>query len=125
VAAPKKVLVVDDDPDNLKMVSRFLSSHGFAVVTTASPFGVNTLITEEQPSVVVLDVMMPALSGETVARFIANRLAAERVPIIFFSAVDDSILAEIVDRVPEARAVSKIAGLAALQKTIEAALDGR
>jgi CheY-like chemotaxis protein len=113
-----KVLVVDDDPDNLVMVKRFLGSQGMSVVTTTSPFAVSGLISEEKPDVVVLDVMMPALDGETVARFIKNASAGDRPLIVFYSAMGEGELRQLVARVPGSTFIPKTAGLKALHQAV-------
>jgi two-component system OmpR family response regulator len=113
-----KVLVVDDDPDNLRMVSRFLGSKGIAVVTTDSPFAVNGLLREEEPDIVILDVMMPALDGETVARFIRAASNSSKPMILFYSAMGESELKALTDRVPGSIFLAKTAGLVALHDAV-------
>ncbi|MCL5103521.1 MAG: response regulator [Armatimonadetes bacterium] len=54
-----KVLVVDDDPDMLGATRLFLEARGFRVVTAQSPGEGLRRLEEEEPDVVVLDVMMP------------------------------------------------------------------
>jgi len=117
-AAPK-VLVVDDDPDNLRMVSRYLEAKGYSVVVTSSPFDVTRLLRQEEPDVVVLDVMMPALDGEAVAKFIRGEWPIERPQILFYSAIDDEPLRLLTDRIPGSTAVAKTAGLGALLESIQ------
>jgi len=117
--AVPKVLVVDDDPDNLRMVSRFLEAKGFSVVVTSSPFEVTRLLREQEPDVVVLDVMMPALDGEAVAKFIRGEWPEERPQILFYSAIDDERLQLLAGRVPGSTAVAKTAGLGALYGSIK------
>ena len=121
--SPTKVLVVDDDPDNLHMVKRFLVSKGMTVVTTDSPFAVNALLREEEPDVVVLDVMMPALNGETVARFIRGASGEERPVILFYSAMGDVELEQLAARVPGSTFLPKTAGLRALHQAVVDAAD--
>lgn len=119
-AAVPKVLVVDDDPDNLRMVSRFLQAKGLAVSVTSSPFEVTGLIRAEEPDVIILDVMMPALDGEAVAKFVRSEWPEDRPQIIFYSAIDGGPLRELAKRVPRSVAVPKTAGLRALHEAIEA-----
>ena len=89
-----KVLIVDDDADLLKMIDKVLTHRGHAVSTCATPFGVSALVVREHPDVVVLDMMMPGLSGATLAEII-GRLDLPTMPkIVLWSAMADHLLAD-------------------------------
>jgi DNA-binding response OmpR family regulator len=120
-----KVLIVDDDPDVLRMTERFLASRGVEVHTSPSPFGVSSIVLNERPDVVVLDVMMPALGGEALARFLRSLPDDDRPAILFYSAMPAHDLAQIAARVPHARSIEKTAGLAALYAACLEAADQR
>jgi CheY-like chemotaxis protein len=113
-----KVLIVDDDPDVLRMAARFLESRGVEVHTSTSPFGVSAIVISEKPDIVVLDVMMPALGGEVLARFLGSVPEEDRPVIVFYSAMPAHELTELAARVPGTRCVQKTAGLAALYRTL-------
>jgi DNA-binding response OmpR family regulator len=91
-AEPPTVLVVDDDRAIRIALERALRLEGFDVDTAAGGERALELIGERRPSVVLLDVMMPDLSGVEVAR----RLRGDgvEVPICMLSARD-----EVADRV--------------------------
>ncbi len=114
--ASNRVLVVDDDPRNLGMVRRYLEAKGLEVITTDSPFGVTAIVSREDPDVVILDIMMPALDGETVARFIRESGGGAR--IVFYSAINESELRALVERVPGSVSIPKTASLATLHKAV-------
>jgi DNA-binding response OmpR family regulator len=86
------VLVVDDDRSIRTALERALRLEGFAVQTAEGGRRALDLISQRRPSVVLLDVMMPDLSGVDVAR----RLRGDgvEVPICMLSARD-----EVADRV--------------------------
>lgn len=89
-----KVLIVDDNADLLKMIGKVLSHRGHVVSCCDTPFGVSALVVREQPEVVVLDMMMPGLSGSTLAEII-GRLELPVVPkIVLWSAMADHLLAD-------------------------------
>ncbi|MFW5925420.1 MAG: response regulator [Myxococcota bacterium] len=95
------VLVVDDSEVCLELARDALEEAGFRVVTTSSPLGVNRLIAQERPAVVVLDVSMPALEGNKLAEVVQRHQGAP-VPILLHS-----------DRsVDELRELAKGAGIA-------------
>jgi CheY-like chemotaxis protein len=80
-----KVLVVDDDPFVLRVTSRRLEHVGHQVVTRSSPLGTSKAIADEAPDVVLLDVHMPALSGQSLAAILRER--GSSVAIIFHSSL--------------------------------------
>jgi two-component system OmpR family response regulator len=91
-AAPKvRVLVVDDDPDQLDLVVRTLSSHGFEVQTHNSALGVSNLVRNVEPDLVLLDVNFPALKGDQVVS-LARRYAPQGTKFILYSAFDEGRL---------------------------------
>jgi two-component system OmpR family response regulator len=81
-----RVLVVDDEPGIVDVISMALRHTGFGVQTAASGRDALDLVRRWRPHVMVLDVMLPDMEGFEVAR----RLAAEHaeVPILFLSARD-------------------------------------
>jgi len=93
VAPAVKILLVDDDPAILDMMSKMLTHRGHTVHTCDTPFGVSATIVRDLPDVVVLDVMMPGLGGSALASPIA-KLELPRAPaVVLWSAMDDTSLA--------------------------------
>ena len=80
-----KVLVVDDDKLVLKLTRARLESAGYEVVTRSESLGTSQAIVEEAPDVVLLDINMPALAGDTLAEIVRRNPRAADVPIIFHS----------------------------------------
>jgi two-component system, OmpR family, response regulator len=79
-----RVLVVDDDPDLRKLISDFLSSHGFRVSVAENAAAMRRAIETQRPDVIILDCMMPGEDGLSAAR----RLASEAgPPVIMLSAL--------------------------------------
>lgn len=113
-----KVLIVDDDRDMVRAVARFLAEAGYETIPASSPFEVNRLAYLHRPDVVVLDVMMPALDGEAVGGFIRRTPEIREVPIIFYSAMDESGLRRVAASVPNAIYVQKTDGLRALRDAV-------
>lgn len=60
-----RVLIVDDSMIVTKMMSQFLTSCGYTVDTSNSPFGVSNRIRETQPDLILMDLGLPGLSGES------------------------------------------------------------
>src|SRR5262252_9669597 len=85
---PEKILVVDDVPVNVKLLSDLLAVKGYAVVTAASGAEALEKIDKEQPGLVLLDVMMPGMSGYDVCRKIRRNTATATLPVVMVTALD-------------------------------------
>jgi CheY-like chemotaxis protein len=83
-----KIVIVDDDADILRMMSRLLTHRGHEVQSCDSPFGVSATVVRCAPDVVLIDVMMPGLNGLALADVI-RALPLERQPrIVLWSAME-------------------------------------
>ena len=80
------VLIADDDPDILALVSFRLERAGYDVVEAADGEQALALARERMPDLAVLDVMMPKLSGYDVTREIRADEAMARMPVILLTA---------------------------------------
>ena len=90
---PKKILIIDDDASSNELGARFLRSLGFEVVTTESAFSTAALITAEEPDLVLVDVRMPGLAGDTLVRIAKGRPGGTRCPFVLYSTSDPTGLA--------------------------------
>jgi len=77
-----RVLIVDDDPVALEVARESLVSAGFDVDVREEALGTSHWVLENQPDWVLLDVMMPALSGADLARLISR---SGRVGVVLYS----------------------------------------
>lgn len=85
-----RILIVDDDPDILMVVETVLDAAGHQVATSSDPSTVAALVDEQSFDAIVLDVMMPGLSGYEVLRAVRGESKSSRIPILFLSAHGDS-----------------------------------
>ncbi len=84
-----KVLVVDDNPTNLEVISETVMSAGYQVATAISGERALKRLTTIAPDLILLDVQMPGLDGfETCRQIKANPETAD-IPIIFITALSD------------------------------------
>lgn len=79
----ERILVVDDEPTIVEVVELYLSREGYEVVTAADGEAALAAITQQRPDLVVLDLMLPRLSGLEVCRQIQ---ASGALPIIMLTA---------------------------------------
>ncbi|MGZ8489166.1 MAG: adenylate/guanylate cyclase domain-containing protein [Candidatus Binatia bacterium] len=88
---PAKILVVDDTPRNVKLLADLLGVKGYAVVTAASGREALLKIDAELPDLVLLDVVMPEMSGYEVCLKIRNDPATAMLPVVMVTALDPSV----------------------------------
>jgi len=84
--APATVLVVDDDPVILKLLEVNFEMEGFEVVRAADGFEGLERARAVRPDIVVLDVMMPRMTGYEVAKALREDVDTAHIPIIFVTA---------------------------------------
>jgi len=79
---PARILVVDDDPASLDLVTTWLQSQGYSVSQAAEGNRAVSLGTEEKFDLVILDVHMPTYDGIEILRFLRKRYARRPVKVI-------------------------------------------
>lgn len=84
------VLVVDDDPENIAVLSEALRSWCQVRVATSGLKALTIIGSDEPPDLILLDVMMPGISGLDVCRKLQGSRARRDIPIIFVSALGDA-----------------------------------
>ncbi len=102
--ANPKILVVDDEPDVVELIGRTLRGDGFEVVSAYDGIGALDLASSERPDLVLLDIMMPMMSGYEVCRQLKADPQTQGVPVVCLSSA----------HTPDARAQSLKAGAAEL-----------
>jgi CheY-like chemotaxis protein len=95
-----KIVVIDDDSKALSVAKRLLEAAGYEVITSESPLRMPQLVQRERPNLVLLDLEMPALSGEHVLDFTTLFDFLREVPIVIHSAKDEESLKSLVERSP-------------------------
>ena len=85
-----KILIVDDDPDILVSVEATLSSAGREVIATTEPGEVARLLDKNVVDAMVLDVMMPEISGLDVLKTIRTRPRGKALPVLLLTALGDT-----------------------------------
>ena len=85
MAAPPRILVVDDTDQNRKLMDAVLSPRGYAVSGASSGREALELIAAEQPDLVLLDIVMPEMTGYDVCRALRGDPATQLLPIIMLT----------------------------------------
>jgi two-component system, OmpR family, response regulator len=86
-----RVLVVDDDINMLSLVERLLRGAGLEVTTSSSSLGVSNIVRKVEPDVVVLDLNIPALSGDALLGLL-RRHAPPRTRFVLYSSCGEAEL---------------------------------
>ena len=90
----ERILIVDDNPDSLTIMRSILESRGYEVVSATTGTEALTELERQTPDAVLLDVMMPEISGFEVLQRIKETAATSRLPVILVTAKarDDDLL---------------------------------
>lgn len=83
------ILVVDDQPDNIRLLANILGQAGYKVRKALSGEMAIAAVETSHPSVILLDITMPDLSGYEVCRRLKSNPQTAAIPVIFLSALDD------------------------------------
>lgn len=82
----KRIVIVEDEPDTAEMFAEMMRLSGYQVMKSYGGTAAIALIAEAKPDAVILDVMMPDLSGLEVLRFIRRDPRLAHIPVIVVSA---------------------------------------
>ena len=80
------LLIVDDDVDTLRLVGLMLQRQGYTILTANNGQQAINMTLDEQPDLILLDIMMPGLDGYDVTRHLRNDPRTADIPIIMFTA---------------------------------------
>lgn len=85
------VLIVDDQPDNLRTLSAMLTQHGYKVRKAISGEVALETTQIDPPSIILLDIRMPNMNGYEVCSALKQSTETSHIPVIFLSALDDAL----------------------------------
>jgi two-component system, sensor histidine kinase and response regulator len=82
-----RILVVDDTPDNLRMIADLFEDEYTVLVANSGQKALDIVLSDRQPDLVLLDVMMPDLDGFAVFQHMRGHPHSEHIPVIFVTAM--------------------------------------
>lgn len=85
--AKKKILVVDDEQDMATALKVRLKANGYNVVFASDSVEAFTVANEENPDLIILDIMIPGGGGFVVAERLKQSSTTDRIPIIFLTGI--------------------------------------
>jgi len=87
--AASKILVVDDNEQNLELLVAYLETLGCPVVTAVDGVDALEKVAAENPDLILLDIMMPRMSGFEVCRKIKSDPTTRDIPVIMVTALNE------------------------------------
>lgn len=82
----KRILVVDDEPDILKVIIFRLKKEGYEVKTAINGQVALDMIAQERPDIILLDITLPLLNGYEVCKKIKTNDCHKDIPVMFLTA---------------------------------------
>ena len=116
-----RVLVVDDDRDLCDLLSEFLLDEGYEVTRAYAGQDALDLARDSVPDAVLLDLMLPDISGVMVGRALRDTASTRDVPIVIISG-DRAALARGKQEISADSSLEKPFSLAAVRSVVRAAL---
>jgi CheY-like chemotaxis protein len=86
---PARILLVDDEPDNLEVLDLILAWEGFVISQAGSGSEALAMVAKQSPDLILLDVMMPGMSGYEVLAKLKADPATSATPVMMVSAILD------------------------------------
>ncbi len=87
---PEQILLVDDNTTNLQVLHQTLDGRGYKLLAAKNGETALTIARRVNPSLILLDIMMPGIDGYEVCRTLKGDPETEEIPIIFLSALGDT-----------------------------------
>jgi CheY-like chemotaxis protein len=103
----KKILLVDDEGDLINYIAAVLQEEGFDVSTRLSAEEALGKISAETPDLVISDVRMQNMDGFEMLQIMKTMRGADKVPVIFLTAIDDRLGQQQAERLGATAYISK------------------
>ncbi|MBN1754633.1 response regulator [bacterium] len=87
--ANERILIIDDEVDNLYLLQMRLQASDFSVITASNPLEGIGIAIDERPDLILLDLKMPQMDGFEVCRKLKSNLSTSQIPIIILTCQDD------------------------------------
>ena len=98
----KKILIVDDNPDIVRLLTLRLKTNGFEVIATEDGETAIKKANQEKPDLILLDIRMPEMDGFQVLAKLKGSLQTKAIPVIMLTAEAKT---EVIKRASEAGAI--------------------
>jgi len=85
-SATKRILIVEDNPLNMKLLRDVLEAHGYETITTGEGGAALTLACERQPDLILMDLQLPDISGFDAVRQLKDDASTRTIPVVAVTA---------------------------------------
>lgn len=85
-----KILIVDDVPENIRMLMEILKQDYATIPATSGEFALNKVLSSPLPDLVLLDLLMPVMDGYEVCRRLKENSKTRDIPVIFITSVSET-----------------------------------
>ena len=86
-----KILIVDDNPSNLKVLYTYLKQAGFEVLVAEDGYSGIEVVKNSLPELILLDVTMPGMDGFEVCRRLKENKQHQNIPVLFLTALSETV----------------------------------
>ena len=84
----KRILFIDDNPVDRKLISRLLTKYGFEVILAEDGVVGLRVAQEEKPDLILLDILLPGISGIELCKKFKKSAVTQNIPVIFYTSID-------------------------------------
>ena len=85
---PKKILIVDDEPEVLNLFEKKLKNCGYNVLATTTGEMAIQMAKDISPDLIILDIRRPGIDGTQVFEYLKQDATTQHIPVLFVTAVD-------------------------------------
>ena len=86
---PSRLLIADDNQQNRELLEAYLIEEGYEIVMATNGQETLDLVADQQPDLILLDIMMPRLSGYEVCQQLKDAAATTDIPILMVTALNE------------------------------------
>lgn len=122
MALNQKILVIDDSNTNVVLLEAILGSKGYKVMTALSAKEAMVIIKKERPHLILLDLLMPEISGFEFLEDIKHNERLRTIPIVVVSALNDEMNIEKTRKLGAVEFIKKPVDIQTLVDTVESIL---
>jgi two-component system, cell cycle response regulator len=87
----EQILIVDDLPENVRLLSSLLKEQGYGVISATDGKMALAIVKQECPDLILLDIMIPQIDGYQICRYLKSEATTKHIPIIFLSGLDSEL----------------------------------
>ena len=119
----KKILVIDDSNTNVVLLEAILKNHGYMILTAMSVREAYEILDNEHPVLILLDLLMPNISGYQFLQEIKKHDATREIPVIVVSAITDKLYRKKIEELGAAGFIEKPIDIHELVEKVEISLS--